>query len=1135
MKKYTGILLPGERFRYARFPLTFLHVIALVFTLLSVIPVRGQPGASKKIDIDVHNLPLKQALEVLQKKSSYNLIFNNELVASFKVSVKARGQSVEAVLTALLKNTDLEYLFKGNNIIIRKKAPAETREAAPKSVKMTVMSTAGTPSRLKGKVLATDDEPLPGVTVMVKDSPQLITQTNINGEYSLTVPDGDHVVVFRYVGFKTREVKISKAQDLNVTLEVEDNNLESVVVTGVFTRKAESFTGAASTYTAEQLRMVGNQNVFQSLKVLDPSFIQVENITAGSDPNTLPDLQIRGGNSLPGLKGEYSNNPNMPLFILDGFETNLQKIYDLDVNRVASVTILKDAAAKAIYGSRAANGVVVVETKRPEMGKLRVSYTADFNVSDPDLSSYRLTDAREKLQVELDAGRFTTTANYADQDLKEQYNDIYSEIARGVNTYWLDMPLRTAAGHKHTLSLEGGDPFLRYGADLTYNDQAGAMKESGRKTISGNVFLSYRLKDFLFRNTLMVTGNDAYDSPYGAFSAYSRLNPYWTPYEVNGTVKKLLGQFSPVSGPTVSYFNPLYNASLGTKNFSKYTDITNNFQTEWSVNKSLKLIGRLGYTQKMDTREDFYPANHTRYAEYSEADFFRRGDYSITDGKDVSIKSDLTLNYSKLLGKHLFFVNTGWNLYETGRQTHGLQAQGFLNDRVDYINFAKQYQQDGRPLGSDAKTRETGLLFALNYSYDDRYLADVTFRRQGSSVFGADNRWGSFWSAGIGWNIHKEHFLEDARWIDQLKLRASTGYTGSQNFNPYQAMATYEYFTDTYYDNIVGAKLIGLANKELKWQQTQDYNFGLDLQFLKHLTVRADHYISTTSNLLTDLPLPGSSGFSSIKENLGQVRNKGWDVVASYSVFNNPGSNSFLNVFANLNFNKNKLLKISDALNSINDEREAERGTSTKPFTRYREGESTTAIWAVPSLGIDPVNGEEIFVAADGSLTYKWNANDQVVVGDSNPKARGSFGFNGQYKGWGINCSFSYRLGGQYYNQTLVDRVENVDIQYNVDRRVFTSTWKQPGDQVFFKKISNSPTRTNPTSRFVQDLSELQLVSANLSYDFRDTKFIKRMGMQRLRLTLFANDIARVASVKAERGLDYPFTRNYSCSLQATF
>ncbi|RZM25681.1 MAG: SusC/RagA family TonB-linked outer membrane protein [Pedobacter sp.] len=1134
MKNYTCILLLVKFCRAMR-PINYVCFVASALLLLSAQRLEAQSVNQTKIDVDFKNISLKQALDLLQKKSTLNFVFSEEMVSGIKVSLTAKAMPVGQVLDKLLNKTNLEYLQKDNKIIIRKKAEAEAPKTVPRSVPMTGMGSPSSPNRIKGLVLGMDDEPIAGVTVKVKDVLSLITQTNSAGEYAITLPESAKVLVFSSVGYVSKELKVGTSSELNVALEKEDKDLESVVVTGMFTRKAESFTGSASTFSQEQLRTVGNQNIIQSLKMLDPSFIQVENLQMGSNPNALPDLQIRGANSLPDVRGEYSGSPNMPLFILDGFESSLQKIYDLDMNRVSTVTILKDAAAKAIYGSRAANGVVVVETKRPEMGKLRLSYTADFNVTTPDLSSYSLTNASEKLQVEADAGRYDNPFQYNDQFLKEQYNTAYSEVVRGVNTYWLSQPVRTAAGQKHTLSLEGGDQFLRYGADFTYNDIAGVMKESGRRTVAGNVFLSYRLSNFLFRNNVMVTGNNGYDSPYGAFSAYSRLNPYWSAYNENGTLKKLLGQFFPVSRPTINAFNPLYDASLGTKNFSKYTDITNNFQTEWSLNSALKIIGRLGYTQKLDTREDFYPANHTRFATYSEEDFFRRGQYSITDGRDGSIKTDLTFNYSKTWGKHLLFLNAGWNLYETKREAHGLTAEGFLNDRVDNINFARQYLQDGRPSGSDALTRETGLLSALNYSFDERYLLDLNFRRQGSSVFGADNRWGNFWSAGIGWNVHREAYMADKEWLDQLKLRASTGYTGSQNFNPYQAMATYNYFTDVYYDNVVGARLMGLANDELKWQQTQDYNFGVDAQVLGRINLRVDYYISKTSNLLTDLSLPGSVGFSTIKENLGEVRNNGIDAVMSVRAFNDQSTNSFLNIFVNVGMNRNKLMKISSSLNNLNNELEAERGASTKPFTRFQEGKSTTALWAVPSLGIDPITGSEIFRKLNGELTYVWNPNDQIAFGDTNPKLRGSFGFNAQYKGWGLNCGFTYRVGGQYYNQTLVDRVENVDIQYNVDRRVFTGTWKNPGDEVFFKRIIDVPSRTNPSSRFVQDFHELQLGSLNASYDFRNTQFLKQVGMERLRLTVFTNEIARISSVKAERGLDFPFARTYSCSLQATF
>ncbi|MBV7533448.1 SusC/RagA family TonB-linked outer membrane protein [Chitinophaga sp. sic0106] len=1116
-----------------------LRMLAGCLLLLCYFPAFAQEPGETRVSVNFNNISLKQAFKEMETQGKVKFVFNDESIAPYRVTLKADNQPLKAVIGNLLKNTSLDFQLRDNKVIImeRKKTGAvkmTMMQAQPTSVPATTLSM----RRVRGKVLAADNNgPLPTATISARGAEGQHSVTDAQGEFVISLPPSARVLVITHIGYTPKEVVIGASESYVITLDVSQEKLNEVVVMGPFNRKAESFTGSSVTFTQEQLRAAGNQTLIQSLKILDPSFVQVVDNIAGSDPNTLPNLQIRGGSSLPGLQGEYSSMANAPLFILDGFETTLEKIYDLDMNRVASVTLLKDATAKAIYGSKAANGVVVVETKRPQAGKLRVSYTADLKVTAPDLSSYKLANASEKLQAEVNAGRYKSSYYHTTQALAEQYNTNYAAVVRGVNTDWLAQPVRTGIGQKHTISLEGGDEFFRYGADLSYNDTKGAMIGSDRKTTSVAVLLSYRVKKFVFRNNLTVGFNRSDDSPYGSFAQYSRLNPYWSPFDDNGNLKRVLGTFSTGSGTSNTYYNPMYDATIGTKNFSRYTDINNNFQAEWNLASSLKLVGRFSYNLHQSSREDFYPANSTRYTEYPDSMFFLRGDYTITDGRDVSLRSDLTLNYSRQLGDHLFFLNAGWNVADDAGETHGLQAQGFLNDRVDNISFAKQYLQNGRPLGTDAKSRETGLLSALNYSYDDRFLADLSYRRQGSSIFGADNKWGSFWSAGIGWNLHHERFLKDVSWLNQFKLRSSTGYTGSQNFNPYQAMSTYTYYTDTYYDNVVGAKLMALANKELKWQETQDYNIGVDLKAFERLSLRFDYFISNTNNLLTDLPLPGSTGFSTIKENLGGVQNKGIDATLSLKVMADRKTGSFLNLFVSAAGYKNKLVRISNALKSLNDQKEAARAASgaTAPFIRYKEGESTTAIYAVQSLGVDPSTGREIFLKANGDKTFIWNADDQVRIGDSNPLLNGSFGFNTQYRGWGLNCAFTYRIGGQYYNQTLVDRVENVDIQYNVDQRVFSDTWKQAGDQSFFKAITTLPNRTLPTSRFVQDLNELVLSSLNITYDFKNAPFLKKSKMQRLRATLFTGDLFVLSSVKAERGLSYPYARTLSFSVQATF
>ena len=1120
MKKKWKEYFPHGEMYVKIFRMMKLCTCLLLCSVMSISAnVRAQHA---RMSLELKGVTLEEVIWALEKKSDITFFYNvTDVAGSNKVDAVFKDAPLEKILTEVLRGTNLSYEIQGKVVVIKRNLSSSVSDSL-KSV------------TINGVVKDSYGNGLPGVTGVLKGTTTGVATAN-DGDFSITIPKRDSVVlVFSFVGMTTKEVVWKGEKTLNVVLLDEVSEMEEVVITGIFTRKAESFTGAATTFKQADLKRMGNQNILQSLKNMDPSFMVMENVDFGSDPNRTPDIQVRGASSLPNVKGEYESNPNQPLFILDGFEATVEKVFDLDMNRVASVTLLKDAAAKAIYGSRAANGVVVIETIQPEKGKLKVSYSGDLNITTPDLSSYDLCNAKEKLQVEWESGRYKAYYPIDEQFSLEQYNAIEREIARGVNTYWLAKPLRTGVGHKHSLYLEGGDDYLRYGVDLSYNKVAGVMKESSRENVAGAITLSYRYNKMIFRNVLSVAFNRADDSPYGSFSEYTKLNPYWSPKDENGNLKRVLGTFQRSYWQTASvYYNPLYNATLGTKNFSKYTEITNNFYMEWQMHKDLKFIGRFGYTQKQDSREDFYPGNHTKFADWTGDNYFKRGSYYIKDGTSKTLKLDATLNYSKQWDKHLLFANLNWNLQQDSYDYHGMEAWGFLNDKVDHVAFAKQYAENGSPSGDETTTREIGLVGAINYSYDNRYLADLSYRLSGSSVYGSDNRWGGFWSAGIGWNMHYESFMSGQEWLKQLKLRASVGYTGSQNFNPYQAMATYKYFTNAEYDNIVGAYLMGMANDKLKWQRTQDINIGVDAQFFGSLTFRFDYYVSNTDNLLVDFDLSGSTGFNTFKENLGEVQNKGFDATLNWRVYNNTEKDAYFTIFGSVSHNKNKIVKISDALTHSNEAQNDDDVNPSKPFTRFEEGQSTSAIWVVRSLGIDPETGDELFLNRKGEKTYEWNINDQVVCGESNPKFQGNFGFNTEYMGFSLNCSFSYKVGGDYYNQTLVDRVENVDIQYNLDRRVFSGTWKNPGDVTFFKRITETPTTTRPTDRFVERQNELSLASLNLGYDFKHLNISK--FAERLKLAFYMTDVFRVSSVKTERGLEYPFARTFSFSLQATF
>ena len=704
-------------------------------------------------------------------------------------------------------------------------------------------------------------------------------------------------------------------------------------------------------------------------------------------------------------------------------------------------------------------------------------------------------------------------------------------------------------GHKHSLNFEGGDDAIRYGVDFSYNNVVGVMKGSNRETISAGFNLQYRIKSLLFSEQLIVTFNKAKESPYGTFSEYAKLNPYWRAYNEDGSIKEVLGDYEIANFQgTKPIYNPLTNADINTKNQSSYTDITNNFYIEWEAFKGMRLKWRFGLISRKDDSEVFYPRDHTMFKdiEPDSEEYFERGQYTMSNGKSFEYNSDLSLNYSMEVGRHVLFANGQWSASEKRYNNVSFAAIGFANDKMDYITHAKQYAE-GAPSGSESLSRETSVLASINYSYDNRYLLDATYRANASSLFGADKRWGHFWSAGIGWNLHKEHFMENVTALNQLRFRASTGYSGSQNFNSYQAIATYKYYNESY-DNIIGSYLLGLANPDLQWQKTQDNNIGVDITLWDALDVTFDYYVKNTQNLLTPVSLPPSAGFSSYTENLGETKNKGVEFEVNYRILRDSERALYFSVFASGMHNKNRINKISDALSLMNKERDDEKTNGsggnpdlednegiTKPSVRYAEGQSMDAIWAVRSLGIDPATGNEVFLDADGKMVYGWNAEDQVVVGDEQPKLSGTFGFNFEYKGFSVNTSFYYKLGGQYYNQTLVDKVENVDIQYNVDKRMLTDRWITPGQKAKFRKFDPYAPLTRPTSRFVQDMKELQMTSLNVGYDFRYCSFLEKCGIERLKLQFYMNDVFRASTVKAERGIEYPFARSCSFSLTATF
>lgn len=1076
---------------------------------------------AQNVTLHGKSITLEKAFSEIRKQTGYNFFYTAEdLDKAGKVDASINSLPLNDAMTTLLKGKALSFSIVDGVIIIKRKE---------------ITNTPLPPVDITGKVVNEKGEPIPGATVMIEGT-KIGTLTNSAGVFTLHMDDKDATIVITAIGFKRQAMKVKGEDAIQIVMQQESTKLNDVVIsTGMFNRRKESFTGAVSTFTAEQIKTVSNQNVVKALAILDPSFQVVENLDIGSNPNRLPDIQLRGQTGFPDIKGVYTTNPNLPLFILDGFETTLEKVTDLNMNLVQSITILKDASAKAIYGSRAGNGVVVIETKPPAAGKMRLSYNGSMDITAPDLSSYKLTNSMQKIDAEVLSGKYTSADPATQASLLREYSTNLQAALEGANTYWLSQPLRNGIGQRHAINLDGGDDVLRYSVNLNYNNIAGVMKGSDRNTISGVINLIYRKNNFQFRNNLTIDRNKSNNSPYGSFANVARLNPYWRMKDANGNYIKTYNNGA--------VGNPMYDGTLNSKDFTTYTNIIENFYTDWDVAHNLRLTARVGINAQKNDLQQFTPANHSSYANVlpgSDA-YLDRGEYTIQNGKISNLNADLLANYSFQLSKHHFYVNGAYSVTQNVSTTNGMTMVGFPNDKMDDISFGYRYKPGTKAVGTENTSRTVALTSALNYSYDDRLLADLSYRGNASSQFGADNRWGLFWSAGLGWNLHREQFMRNLSFINLFKLRASVGTTGTQNFNSYQSLASYNYITDRTYNGDMGLDLIALPNPHLQWQQVQDNNIGVDLTVFNRLSLRFDYYIRDTRNLLSDMIIAPSNGFDTYKENIGESRNKGFQLAASLRVYERPESRTNVNVFVNVAKNTNRIRKVSNSLIQLNQEADAGKddvttgnSDSRKPATRFEPGQSMTAIWVVPSLGIDPANGKEIYVKKDGSLTYDWSAADYVVGGDSNPEYNGTFGANVQHRGLSANFAFTFRYGGQQYNTTLVNRVENADFNYNVDIRALEERWRQPGDRTLYKNIADK-TDTRPSSRFVQDLHELLFSSVSLGYDFSQSRWFRKVNMNRIYLAMNLNDLARISSVKTERGLDYPFARTISTSLSITF
>lgn len=1076
-----------------------LHVSAMTY---------AQVGT---VSIQVKDAPVSDVLKLIEAQSAYTFVYNDEQIKGLSpLTVSEKNVAITNVLDQCLKNSGLKYELIDQVIVINRSM------VVPQNI-----------TTIQGTVKDKEGTPLPGVSVSIKGT-SLGVATDTEGKFKLDVPGVKEVVlIFSFVGMEKQEVKYSGQKNLNVVLKEDATEMEEVVVQGIFQKKLSSYTGSVVTATIEDIKKVGSLNLIQALNAIDPSIRLTENLEFGSDPNRIPEITVRGENGfdLRSNADESQINPNAPLYVLDGIEVSARQIYDMDMNRIESTTILKDASATSLYGSRGANGVILITTKRPLAGEIRTSFTANYNISTPDLRDYNLMNAKEKLEYERLAGIWTSSDQKEQEYRNKEYNERLKEVERGVNTYWLSKPLQTGVNQRYSLSFEGGGSEFRYGIDLRYDTDQGIMKKSGRDRLGLSLNFNYNIGTKLYiYNTTSIEQVKEKNSPYGDFSTYARLNPCDRVYDEDGA---LVESFYP------SMANPLVNITLPNFNRGENLMVQDNLSVDWMVITGLRARGNIALTKNIYEKEIFRSPASTEFL--NQTDESKKGSYSIDNSKNYTIDGSYTLQYSNtFFEKHTISLGLGSNFQINDSRGSGFTGTGFAGDDIAFVGGATQFAEESSPRGSFDKSKLIGFFGNLNYGYDNRYFIDASYRTDGSSKFGRDSRFAPFWSVGVAWNVHHEKFWGDNENFT-LKIRGSVGNTGSVNFSSDQALTTYYYNFSTEYNGIYGAGLYGYGNPKLKWQNTKAYNAGFDLTLFKNrIQLFFDVYSKTTDNLLLPVDVAPSSGFSSYTENVGQSRNNGWEGRLRIGWIDNKTKKMNWSTTFAVFHNRNKILKLSNTLQEMNkDALNADKNVGKDVLRQYEEGRSQSALMLVPSVGIDPATGREVFLKLDGTRTFEYDPTDKIIVGDMLPKAEGTIASNFNWGGFNLYLLFKYKWGGKVYNGTLATKVEGASPYYNADRRALEARWKNPGDEVFYRSIKDLiPPYQTTRFAFDDNLFSLQTVSA--SYDL-PKKYAAMIRAERLKINLSTTDLFRLSTIRQERGTSYPFARTYTAGLSVTF
>lgn len=1019
--------------------------LALAISLVCAMPM-STFAQVLKVSMKKSNVSIETVLQELEKQSGYTFFYNdNQVKLNKKVSVNATDAPIEEVLSQVFANSGYTYKIVENQIVV-----SSAPEVAVQAVQKTQQQKKQT---IKGVVKDAMGEPIIGASVIEKGSSANGTITNLDGEFTLTVSGGELQVT--YIGFTPQTVVVKPdVSSYKVTMREDTQSLDEVIVVGYSSQKRESLTGSMQTLKSDKLKDITSPSVTNMLNGKAPGVF----VAPGSgQPGAEAAIVIRGKSTI--------NGSTDPLWVIDGVIVG-SGAGALNPADVETMTILKDAASTAIYGSQGANGVILVTTKSAKAEKMTVNVSVKTGISNLNNGN---------LEVMNGAELYDYYKSFANQE--EVIFPRWNEELRNSNYSWWDLATTTGVTQDYNISLSGGNDKLKSYLSIGVYDESGSVQGYDYTRYNFRYKTDYKIGNWLtVKPSLAGSRKDIKDQQYSTTAMYSNL-PWDSPYDENGEI--------------VEHYSPTWVNSNS-------TNYVYDLQWDKSASTTYEFMGNLDFDIRFTDWLSFSSINNYKWQGYSSSGYGdpRSSGTSGVQGRLTEYQSNMVrrytnqiLRFNKMFGKHSVNALAAYEFNDYWAKVIDVAATGFVPgfEVLDVTALPEKTK------GSINEWAVQSLLFNANYAYDNKYLAQVSFRRDGASNFGTNAKYGNFFSISGGWNIHREEFF-NADWVNVLKLRASYGSVGNRPTSLYPQYDLYSVAQK--YDGIPGALISQIGNKDLTWEKTFTTGVGLDVSLFNRLQLTFDYYIKNTSNLLHAVPVSGLTGVTSLWQNVGELRNTGLELSLGGDIIQSKDWNWRVDLNLGKNSNEVKELYgkpvdgkdpqiiVGDVLNIA--------GSAEKLL---KPGLDSDSYYLREWAGVNPENGApQWFMTVkneDGTTSREVTSNyakaDMVVCGASTPDFYGGFSTNLSYKNIDFSANFGYSVGGKIYNYS---RTEYDSDGYYNDRNQMKlqdgwTRWEKPGDIAThpIAKYGNTDGGNNVSSRYLEDGDFFKLRSVSVGYN----------------------------------------------------